>query len=286
MSVRWLFLSVGLSGCAAFANLGASADMAAGFLVAQQRAAVAEAAVQKMDDRVAEIEEVLRVQGLDRASGQQTVEQMSQQLGVLRGSMEELQFALKDLRADFDAYQQDQERRVLHAESRLEQIERMLALTAPPPPRADGTIATPPTPVGPTDPVIGSASTPEAAAATFDDRIGLAEQRMKDGQQAAARAILESALAAEPTHARVAEAKYRVAETWFNEGKFREAARAFQGVLDLNDQSAWAPWSMLRIGECFEGMGRPKDARPFYDGVIRKYPNSDAAKEAKKKVSG
>lgn len=273
------------TGCAFFANTKAAADLDNHFNVATERVALAEAAAQKVDDRVDEIEAVLRAQGLDRASGQQTVEQMGADVAAMRGSIEEVQFAVKGLRADFDAYQMDQERRLLHAEARLAQIEKLLGVTAPPPPRLDAgtTPADTTTTVPASDPVNGNSTT--ATPATLDERLDLAEQRMADGQQAAARAILESALATGADHPRASEAQYRIAETWFNESKYKDAARSFQAVLDRYPKSPWAPWSMLRIGECFDGMSRPKDAKPFYDGVVRNYPGTDAAKEAAAKLA-
>ena len=45
--------------------------------------------------------------------------------------------------------------------------------------------------------------------------------------------------------------------------------------------STWAPWSMLRQGECFESMGKKDEAKLFWQDVVRKYPKSKAAKEAK-----
>lgn len=272
------------SGCAFFANTKAAADLDNHFNVATQRVALAEAAGQRVDARVDEIEAVLRTQGLDRASGQQTVEQMGADVAAMRGAIEEVQFAVKGLRADYDAYQMDQERRLLHAEARLAQMEKLLGVTPPPAPRLDA--GTTPADSGSTaasDPVNGNSST--AAPATVDERLDLAGQRMADGQQAAARAILESALVGNPDHPRASEGQYRIAETYFNEAKYKDAARSFQAVLDRYAKSQWAPWSMLRIGECFDGMSRPKDAKPFYDGVVRNYPGTDAAKEAAAKLA-
>lgn len=272
------------TGCAFFANTKAAADLDNQLIVASQRAALAEAAAQRIDDRVDEIDAVLKAQGMDRASGQQTMEQLAADIAALRGTVEELQFSVKGVRADFDTYQMDQERRLLHAESRLAQLEKLLAVSPPPPPRLDaGTGAVEPAPVVAADPVNGNSST--AAPSTLDDRLKLAEQRMSEGQQSAARAILESGLAAAADHPRASEAQYRIAETWFNEAKYKDAARAFQLVLDRYSKSAWAPWSMLRIGECFDGMSRPKDAKPFYDGVVRNYPGTPAAKEATTKLA-
>ena len=124
----------------------------------------------------------------------------------------------------------------------------------------------------------------EVPAAGFEGRLKLAEQRMEEGQQAAARAILEAALAEEPKHPSAAEARYRLAETWFNEGKWRDAAKRFQVVTDEHAKSPWAPWAMLRIGECFDGMGRADAAKTFYEGVVRNFPSSDAARDAKRRL--
>jgi tol-pal system protein YbgF len=90
-------------------------------------------------------------------------------------------------------------------------------------------------------------------------------------------------VAAYPKHDRLGEAYYRIAESFQNEQDFKQAAGAFQDVLDKAGTSTWAPWSLLRQGECFEGLGRPSDARIFYCDVLKKYPKSKAAKEAKAK---
>lgn len=262
----------------AFAG-GSTSGLQAGFEAASQRAALAEAAVQELQDRVVTLEESLRAQGADRASGLASLQEVSGSLAELRGQIEVLQFEVKTLRADVDQYTLDQERRAIHAETRLANLERTLGLATPPPPSIDGSPA-----IGTDDGqgMEAPADSPTLAAGDVDARIALAETRMKEGQQAAARAILEQAIDAAPDHARLPEARYRLAETWFNEGKWREAARAFQVVTDNHAKSAWAPWSMLRIGECFDGMGRKDAAATFYDGVLRSYPNSDAAKEARR----
>ena len=78
---------------------------------------------------------------------------------------------------------------------------------------------------------------------------------------------------------------YRLAEAAFNQGKFKEAARRFQNVIDKNPQSQWAAWAMLRQGECFDEMGQSDNAKIFYQDVITEYPNSKAAEEAKDKLN-
>jgi TolA-binding protein len=79
----------------------------------------------------------------------------------------------------------------------------------------------------------------------------------------------------------VPEALYRIAESYQNEAALPEAVAAFQAVIDQFGESTWAPWSMLRQGECFATLGKKSEARLFWEDVIRKYPKSKAAKEAK-----
>ena len=42
--------------------------------------------------------------------------------------------------------------------------------------------------------------------------------------------------------------------------------------------------AMLRQGECFEAQDQPENARLFYEDVVRLWPKSKAAKEARKKM--
>lgn len=289
MRKAWMLVGL-LSGCAA--HQGVSGEIQSGFTAASQRAQLAEEAVQELTDRLDALDEALRAGG---GADAEALAAVQAEVAALRGSAEEATFAVQQVRADLDQYRIDQERRVLHAEARLAQVEQLLGVAPPPVPDLGvGTptapATTPPT-TGPATPPTTSPdtappptappATPPADAQTFDGRLSLAEQRMREGQQAAARAILEAAVQAQPNHARVAEAHYRIAETWFNEGAFRDAVRAFRVVTDRYEKSAWAPWAMLRIGESFDGLGRGDAADTFYDAVLRNFPNSDAASEAK-----
>lgn len=268
---------------------GASAELQRGFEVASQRAAMAEEAMQAFEERVASLEALLRDGG---GPGDDVVTD----LAATKGAIEEVRFAVDTVGQDFEAYQLDQERRLLWAEQRLASLEQLLGVQPPPPPCVGPPEqcppATTPTATGggdtgagtvasttPTTSVGGGTTSPAPG-----DRIALARQRMDAGQQAAARAILESMLQKDPQDARAAEIRYRIGETWFNEGRYRQAARAFRDVTDQHASSQWAPWALLRSGECFEGMGHADDARVFYQSILQSYPASDAAVEAKRRL--
>lgn len=279
----------GLGGCAMWANTGATAELQTGYAVAAQRAAVAETSVSTLEGRLDRLEDLLRRQGLTETGGPQSLEQLGAEVARLRGEIEVLQFGITGIRADLDQYMLDQERRQLHDEARLRALEALLGTAPPPPPRLDGAGApvlgeAPDAPgdtgaPGGTAPGLGEEGTVDVAA-----RLDLARERMEAGHQTAARVVLEQTLAAEPDHPLSSEVRYRLAETWFNEGKHKEAAKAFQRVTEDYPSSPWAPWAMLRIGECFEGMGRSDAADTFYEGVVRTYPEAEAAGEARERL--
>lgn len=272
----------GLGGCATWANTGATAELQTGYAVASQRAAVAEESVASLEGRLDRLEDLLRRQGLTGSGGPQSLEQLGAEVARLRGELEVLQFAITGIRADLDQYTLDQERRQLHDEARLRSLETLLGAEPPPPPRLEGGAPVAVDPVGDTGgvtPGIGEEGPIDVAA-----RLDLARERMEAGQQTAARVILEQTLAAEPDHPLSSEVRYRLAETWFNEDQYTEAAKAFQRVTEDYPSSPWAPWAMLRIGECFEGMGRADAADTFYEGVVRTYPDAEAAGEARERL--
>lgn len=284
--VAWgLFLPLG--GCALLRG-GATAELQLGFEVAQQRAALAEAQVQGLGDRIERMEQLLKEQGIDSSSGFQSLGEVASEVASLRGVSEEQSFAARTLRTDFDAYTVGQERRQLHDELRLSELERVLGVTTPAAPRIDGSVAdggAASTPSTPTTPSGDSVTPNDEVPQDLAGRLALAELRMEQGMQAAARAVLQLAIEGAPAKdPLLPEAHYRLAETWFNEQRFKDAAKSFQVVQDKFPTSSWAPWATLRIGECFEGLGRKDAADTFYQGVIRNHPNSDAANSARQKL--
>lgn len=284
-------LAPSLAGCP---KDGPSAELQRGFEVASQRAALAEEAIEAFESRIESLESLLRDGG---GPGEDVVAD----LAATRGSLEEVRFAVDTVTGDFERYQLDQERRLLWAEQRLASLEQLLGVQPPPPPCVGppeqcppADTAAPPVSIGATASSDGVTPPPystsnetssgSAPSAPPSDRIALARQRMDAGQQAAARAILESLLQSEPRNPRADEIRYRIGETWLNEGRYRQAARAFRDVTDQHANSEWAPWALLRSGECFEGMGHAEDAKVFYQSILQSYPSSDAAGEAKKRL--
>ncbi|MCB9694245.1 MAG: tetratricopeptide repeat protein [Alphaproteobacteria bacterium] len=291
------FALLHLLGCFAAQNTAASAEYARQVTTASLRVAQLEAQLTDSSARIEQLEEFVRAQGRSQATKMENLDQVNAEVTRLRGAIEVLQFEIATLKEDLGSYQVQQERRQLHDERRLSKIEGFLGVEAPPPPTDEEMgIAKGGDPDGVTDPTDPDVTPTEPAPqpdapdggtetpATARGKLDLAAEHMAAGRQAVARAVLQRAKTEHADAPEISEIEFRIAETYLNEKAYSKAALAFKRVIDDHPGSPWASWSMLRQGECFEGLGQTDNARLFYDGVIQRFPKSEAAKEAKKRL--
>jgi len=280
--MRWWSLGLlwGLAGCAAHANRSADVDLQRAFDVTAQRAALAEAAVAELTERLDVISGQLQRQGLMDASEGASLDELQREMGSIRGQLEEMQFALQTLQGDLEAMVESTDRRAAATDARLAQIESMLGVTPP-------SVFSVPEPEISPDEGEGETAQPEPAEdpapVDLPGRLALGRERLDAGQAVAAQAILDSVVEQMKAegHPGIDEAIYFQGEALRAQSKWKEAARVFRMITEEYPSSSWSSWAMLRIGDCFEGMGRSEAAQTFYDGVIRNYPASEAATEAK-----
>ena len=310
-----IFCGILGSGCLPRPNVEATAAYSRQVAMTMLRVAQMEEVLAGNQSRVEQLEEVIRVQGQHAASRLETMEEVNFEVSRLRGEIEVAKRELELLRTSLHDYQIAQESRQLRDEARLAQLETFLGLE---PPKAvalesltgdsedgDGEVE-PGTPVekapgadggplgdGETDTTSASAAgdtstedTTEAPAQeqTVEDRINLANEHIDAGRYAVARAVLAKAIEDNADAKEVPEMRYTVAQTYLHEENWRSAATELKAVLDNYSSSEWASWSMLRLGECFQGLGKEDSAVLFYEGVVQSYPRSDAAKEAKRRL--
>lgn len=258
----------------------------------QRRVNELEAGSEDQSRRVGQLEEVTRSRGQDDILKMETMEQLRQQVANTRGEFEVLQHDYAMFEAAGLGYQQDADWRMSYLELRLVNVEKTLGVRPPPPPSKDGSTpvvdagtgttgaATNPTgTVAPPVPNVPLASTP-------DEYFVLITQNLQEGKSAAARAVAQRFVKENPKSDRAPEALYRMAESYQNERDFASGAQAFQAVIDAAPNSTWAPWSMLRQGECMHALDKQEAAKLFWQGTVDKYPKSKAAKEAKAHLAG
>jgi septal ring factor EnvC (AmiA/AmiB activator) len=118
----------------AHAGSAATAEYARQVSSAQVRLAQLEALLAESELRIEQLEEVIRQQGKTQAQRLENIDQVNAEVVRLRGAIEVLQFEVAELKRATSEQQIAVERRQLHAEMRLAQIEKFLTLKPPPPP--------------------------------------------------------------------------------------------------------------------------------------------------------
>lgn len=253
------------------------------------RVANLEGQFDRMDDRVSQQEELTMARGQEEIMRMESLDQVRQEVARMRGDFEVLSHDYDQRSADSVARDEDYSFRVQWLETRADQLEKSLGVKTPPAPKPVALTTAPPTltlnPDGTTSapPEVVDNSVPadvtEPAAL-----LKLAEDHLAAGREKAAEAVLNRFIELHPKDERAPEAYYRRAEAAFNSGDFPSAVLRFQMVIDNYKASTWAPWAMLRQGECFESQGQNDNAKLFYEDVVRLWPKSKAAKEAKAKM--
>lgn len=228
--------------------------------------------------RVDQLEEINRYRGQQEAAKLENLDQVQQELQRLRGQLEEAQFAAAQQAEDRQALDEDTAFRLAYLELRVQELERSLGLEAPPPPDSGSGVSVDPggqVTLDPGDPVEVELGAPPA------ELIQRAEEALAKDQPALARALLSRMLKEAPSDPLAAKARYRLAESWFNEGQYQRAILAFEEVVSKHPDTDWAPWAMVRQGECFQKLGQKEEARLFWQDVVDRYPKSKAASDAK-----
>ena len=291
-----------LGGGCVLDRTGQSATEALRREMAMQSARVAnvEATFTSIDQRVSQLEELTRARGQEEIMRMETLDQLRGEVARIRGDVEVLSHEADELTLDGYSRDEDANFRIVWLEQRAMQLEKALGLEPPAAPSreeaAETLNGTPPDPElaegdGETD-TAGEGDAGTAADAADDGSgvtdpdalIKLAEEHLAGGREKAAIAVLTRFLELNPGHTREAEAQYRRAEAWFNAKEYNQAVLRFQEVIDAHKDSPWASWAMLRQGECFDAQGKSDNAKLFYEDVVRLWPKSKAAKEARTRL--
>ncbi|RME24551.1 MAG: hypothetical protein D6798_10995 [Deltaproteobacteria bacterium] len=253
-----------------------------------------EAQFAEVEARVDQLEELTRARGQQEILRMETLDQLRNEVANIRGEVEVLSHELRQKVETGEARSEDAAFRLAWLEARADQIEASLGLEPPPPPEVAGPeVAADAGDTGGGDDTGAAADGAADEGAAGDDAspspaiddpeaaLKLAEDHLQAGRPKAAEVVLARFIDTWPDHPRIAEARYRYAEAAFNDGRYQVAVLRFQEVIDRHKDSPWAPWAMLRQGECFEKQGQPDNARLFYEDVVRIWPRSKAAKEAR-----
>ena len=83
-----------------------------------------------------------------------------------------------------------------------------------------------------------------------------------------------------------ARSELGLGEILMRAGKFKEAAKRFLKVNFIYGYPEWKPLALSKAAECWEKAEEPNRAKTFYKLLIKSFPDSPQAAEAKEKIGG
>jgi tol-pal system protein YbgF len=132
-------------------------------------------------------------------------------------------------------------------------------------------------------PIAGGA-TPTVATPEDLYRSGLTKSRAGDLDGAVL--IFYELIANHPTHQLRESAQFLVGDIFYAQKDLRGALAEFEGLLDAVPTGAKVPDVLLKVGLCQRGLGDEAAAQTTWERVIREFPRSAAARQARVLLRG
>jgi tol-pal system protein YbgF len=127
----------------------------------------------------------------------------------------------------------------------------------------------------------GSAKKPQTSDQTLYTE---AKQAFEQGNLAEARKGFEKLIAAYPKSQQADNAQFWIGETYYKEKWYEKAILEYQKVIENYPSGNKIPAALLKQGLSFLNIGETNNARLLLKELVAKYPNTDEAGIAKKKL--
>lgn len=255
----------------------------------------ASAQTRDVQQRLERIERILEGEAFTGMTGR--VEQMDQEIRLLRGEVETLRHELEVLRTrQRDLY--------LDLDGRLEAISTggSPPVAVPPPEAQPPAAVTPPPAVPPAavppaavpPPGTGTSTAPSAPPPAVVDSAPAADENeayqtafnaLRDGQHAVAAAQFQAFLRRYPDSPLASNAQYWLAESFYVTREYTQALQGFRAVLDRYPGSNKAPDALLKIGFTYYELGQWTQAREALNEVVSRYPDTSVARLASQRLT-
>lgn len=255
---RALFLTLFL-GWASLSTAGLFSDDEA-----HQKIVVLQQQIQAMDQRVAQMENTARSQGIELLS---QLDALKSELAALRGQIEVHAH-------DIQTTQKRQRDLYVDLDSRLRKLESVGAVAADAPAQA---VAAKPVSSDQTPVETGVAD----ESKMYDAALGL----FKAGNYQGAIDGFQRFVGAHPDSQLVPSAYYWIGNSHFNLRDYKDAIAQQQKLVNQYPLSPKVPDALLNIASSQQGLGDAAAAKKTLGGIIAKYPLSNAAELAKKRLA-
>jgi len=124
----------------------------------------------------------------------------------------------------------------------------------------------------------------EAQKAEVKDAYMSAYKAYKEGRASEARAQFTSMLNSYPENEYSDNARFWIAESYFEEKSYEDAILGYEELFKKNPQSDKVPGAMLKQGLAFYELNDKKTGNIVLDKLVEKFPDSEQAKAALKKM--
>ncbi len=193
---------------------------------------------------------------------------LAEQLARIAGELGELQNAVAKLMAA----SRQHEDQLAHLQRRLSELESQTRNRSAPVPGGFAPAGPPSAPPAP----VGSATT---APAEDLYQVGMEKFRAKEWD--AAVLIFYDLIATHPDHALRENAQFLVADIFYTQKDYRGALAEFEALLAALPKGGKAPDTLLKIGLCQRALGDGARARRTWERLVREFPTSVAARQAR-----
>ena len=204
------------------------------------------------------------------APAQPEAPKLAEQLTRIAGELSDLQNTVAKLMVS----SRQAEDQLAHLQRRLSELEAQNRGRAP---EVPGGFAPP----APTQAPVTSATT---APAEDLYRVGVEKLRAKDLD--AALLIFYDLIAAYPDHPLRERAQFLAADTLYGRKDYRGALAEFEALLTAAPAGAQTSDALLKIGLCQRALGDREEARRTWERVVREFPESVAARQARVLLRG
>ncbi len=193
----------------------------------------------------------------------QDLEQVTRRLDSVASRSDDLENALARIGARVEAL-----------ERRIEQLVAGLAHA-----RASASPSSTP-PLAPSPGIL--APTPGMSSApTVEELFQAGVTKVQAGELDAAVLTLSELVTSYPGHPFRERAQFLVADIFFSQKDLRSALMEFEALLAAVPKGAKTAEALLKIGLCHQGLGDEISAREAWERLVREYPNSEAARQAR-----
>jgi len=213
-----------------------------------------------------------RVQRIERVVSNQSLLDMAQKLDAAQADVRQLRGRIEELENSNEALRKQQ--RELYAD-----LDKRLAAAS-----AGGGFSGGGAGVSVSPPVAGTAVGVGGSAAAEQSAYSAAFDALKSSNYAGAISGFTSFLSTYPASPIAENAQYWLGEAYYATGKYDQAAQSFKTVGERWPNSRKSPDALLKLGYSQLELKRGAEARASLGDVIRKYPDSDAAKLAAERL--